>query len=81
MENLALIDENTAGELEIENFLVREIEIRRKDLLPVFDHFQRSRFDGSGRCIIFYILFTELDFSFTTSCTYYQMLPFALPVY
>ncbi|KAK4379018.1 hypothetical protein RND71_000880 [Anisodus tanguticus] len=30
-----------AGEIEIENITVNEVEIRRKDLLPVFDHFHR----------------------------------------
>ncbi|KAK4782294.1 hypothetical protein SAY86_016396 [Trapa natans] len=49
MEQLALIEEDTVGELEVEKFLIREIEIRRKDPLPVFDHFQRSRSDGSER--------------------------------
>ncbi|KAK4768264.1 hypothetical protein SAY87_003405 [Trapa incisa] len=49
MKHLALIDVNTVGELEIEKFLVHEIEIRRKDPLPVFDHFQSSRSVGSER--------------------------------
>ncbi|XP_060218007.1 autophagy-related protein 18h-like [Lycium barbarum] len=30
-----------AGEIEIEKIPVNEVEIRRKDLLPVFDHFHR----------------------------------------
>nr|XP_016496316.1 PREDICTED: autophagy-related protein 18h-like [Nicotiana tabacum] len=31
----------SAGEIEIEKIPVNEVEIRRKDLLPVFDHFHR----------------------------------------
>ncbi|PHU10042.1 Autophagy-related protein 18h, partial [Capsicum chinense] len=31
----------TAGEIEIEKIPINEVEIRRKDLLPVFDHFHR----------------------------------------
>ncbi|CAH9087150.1 unnamed protein product [Cuscuta europaea] len=31
----------SGGEIEIENISVNEVEIKRKDLLPVFDHFQR----------------------------------------
>lgn len=31
----------SAGEIEIEKIPVNEVEIRRKDLLPVFDHFCR----------------------------------------
>lgn len=31
----------TNGEIEIENIHVNEVEIRQKDLLPVFDHFHK----------------------------------------
>lgn len=30
-----------SGVIEIENVPVNEVEVKRKDLLPVFDHFQR----------------------------------------
>ncbi|OWM62969.1 autophagy-related protein 18h isoform X2 [Punica granatum] len=50
-EELALTGENAAGEIEIEKFSAHEVEIRRKDLLPVFDHFQRSQCDGSERSL------------------------------
>lgn len=32
---------SAAGEIEIEKIPVNEVEVRRKDLLPVFDHFHR----------------------------------------
>lgn len=34
--------DDTGGELEVENYPVHEVEVRRKDLLPVFDHFHRT---------------------------------------
>lgn len=34
--------DHTGGEIEVEKVPVREVEIRRKDLLPVFDHFFRT---------------------------------------
>ena len=34
---------NAGGESEIEKISANEIEIRRKELLPVFDHFQGIR--------------------------------------
>lgn len=44
-----------SGEIDIENIPVNEVEIKRKDLLPVFDHFQTihtnlndERFSGSA---------------------------------
>ena len=40
---------DTGGEIEIEKFPVQEVEIKRKDLLPVFDHFQRIQSDWSER--------------------------------
>ncbi|KAM7280800.1 hypothetical protein ACFE04_007934 [Oxalis oulophora] len=40
-------EDHSGGELEIENFSVREVEIRRKDLLPVFEHFPRIQSDWS----------------------------------
>lgn len=38
---LNLCELNTSGEIEIENIPVNEIEIKQKDLLPIFDHFHR----------------------------------------
>ncbi|KAJ6305812.1 hypothetical protein OIU77_018605 [Salix suchowensis] len=35
-------EDQTGQEIEIEKVPVHEVEIRRKDLLPVFDHFHRS---------------------------------------
>lgn len=40
-------DVSTAGETEIENIPVYEVEIRRRELLPVFDHFHRIQSDWS----------------------------------
>ncbi|KAL3750202.1 hypothetical protein ACJRO7_011223 [Eucalyptus globulus] len=48
-EERILIQDDFAGELEIEKVPVHEIEIRRKDLLPVFDHFQRYNSAWSER--------------------------------
>lgn len=31
----------TRGEIEIESIQANEIEIKQKDLLPIFDHFHR----------------------------------------
>ncbi|XP_050223494.1 autophagy-related protein 18h [Mercurialis annua] len=39
------------GEVEVEKAPVQEVEIRRKDLLPVFDHFHRTFFNGHGRYV------------------------------
>ncbi|KAJ0977624.1 hypothetical protein J5N97_013098 [Dioscorea zingiberensis] len=38
-----------AGELEIESLPSHEVEIRRKDLLPVFEQFQSVQSDWNGR--------------------------------
>ncbi|CAN0920680.1 Autophagy-related protein 18h [Linum grandiflorum] len=35
-------EDHYSGEIEIEKVPVHEVEIRRKDLLPVFDHFHRA---------------------------------------
>ncbi|KAI3863884.1 hypothetical protein MKW98_031476 [Papaver atlanticum] len=37
------------GEVEIEKILVRGVEVKRKDLLPVFDHFHHVKSDQSER--------------------------------
>lgn len=52
-DEVALADGGTSGELEIENFFVNEVEIRRKDLLPVFNHFQKNRVNRSERLVLF----------------------------
>lgn len=39
----------SGGEIEIEKFPVDEVDIRRKDLLPVFDHFHRIQTHWSER--------------------------------
>lgn len=39
----------TAGEIEIEKVPVHEVEIRQRDLLPVFDHFLRIQSDWGDR--------------------------------
>lgn len=41
--------EDNGGEIEIEKFPVQEVEVKRKDLLPVFDHFRRIQSDWSER--------------------------------
>ncbi|XP_057960858.1 autophagy-related protein 18h isoform X2 [Malania oleifera] len=38
---LNFTEDHNGGEIEIEKVPVHEVEIRRKDLLPVFDHFRR----------------------------------------
>lgn len=48
-EEKILIEDDFSGEVEIEKVPVHEIEIRRKDLLPVFDHFQRNHSAWSER--------------------------------
>nr|XP_025603624.1 autophagy-related protein 18h isoform X2 [Arachis hypogaea] len=40
-KELILRESSTSGEIEIENIPIDEVEIRRKNLLPVFDHFHR----------------------------------------
>ncbi|CAI8603846.1 unnamed protein product [Vicia faba] len=42
---------NAGGESEIEKISANEIEIRRKELLPVFDHFQGIRPSWNERCL------------------------------
>lgn len=38
-----------AGELEIEKLPIHEIEIKRKELLPVFDHFHSIKSNWNDR--------------------------------
>ncbi|XP_052192300.1 autophagy-related protein 18h isoform X2 [Diospyros lotus] len=42
-----IIKDHISGEIEIEKVPVHEVEIKRKDLLPVFDRFQRIQSDWS----------------------------------
>ncbi|XP_022932458.1 autophagy-related protein 18h-like [Cucurbita moschata] len=43
------IKDHMNGEIEIEKILTNEVEIKRKDLLPVFDHFRGVQSDWHGR--------------------------------
>ncbi|XP_043721573.1 autophagy-related protein 18h-like isoform X2 [Telopea speciosissima] len=45
-------NDNVGGEIEIEKMPVHELEIRRKDLLPVFDHFHSVQSDWSDRGLL-----------------------------
>ncbi|KAL6989611.1 hypothetical protein U1Q18_015362 [Sarracenia purpurea var. burkii] len=42
-----LTEDHIDGEIDIEKIPVHEVEIKRKDLLPVFDHFHRIQSDWS----------------------------------
>lgn len=42
-----LAEDQIDGEIEIEKIAVHEVEIKRKDLLPVFDRFHRVHSDWS----------------------------------
>ncbi|XP_073104437.1 autophagy-related protein 18g isoform X2 [Elaeis guineensis] len=42
-------EDGTSGEVEIEKLAIHEVEIRRKDLLPVFEQFHYSQSDWSDR--------------------------------
>ncbi|XP_059652573.1 autophagy-related protein 18h-like [Cornus florida] len=46
-EKLNLSKDYTSGEIQVEKIPVHKVEIRRKDLLPVFDRFQRIQSDWS----------------------------------
>lgn len=47
---------SSGGESEIENISANEVEIRRKELLPVFDHFHsiRPSWNERWRLFLFY---------------------------
>jgi hypothetical protein len=54
MSPVGVNDENftenhAGGEIELEKVPVHEIEIKRRDLLPVFDHFLRIQSDWNDR--------------------------------
>lgn len=44
-----MIEDPSGGEIEIENIHIQEVDIRRKDLLPAFDHFHRMQSNWNGR--------------------------------
>lgn len=44
-EDHSFVDENMNGEIEIEKIASNEVEIRRRELLPVLDHFRRIQPD------------------------------------
>lgn len=44
-------EHHTGGETELEKVHVHEIEIKRRDLLPVFDHFLRIQSDWNDRSL------------------------------
>ncbi|KDP23568.1 hypothetical protein JCGZ_23401 [Jatropha curcas] len=46
-----VIEDLACGEIEVEKVPVQEVEIKRKDLLPVFDHFHRSLPNWSNRSL------------------------------
>lgn len=46
-------ENHTGGEIEIEKVPVHEVEIRQRDLLPVFYHFLRIQSDWSDRYLSF----------------------------
>jgi hypothetical protein len=43
------VDTLAGGEFEIEKVPIHEVEIRRKELLPVFDHFLSIKSDWNDR--------------------------------
>lgn len=49
MDEHTSTQEHTGGEIELETIPAHYVEIKRKDLLPVFDHFHRIQTDWSDR--------------------------------
>uniref|UniRef100_A0A7N0SYB6 BCAS3 domain-containing protein n=1 Tax=Kalanchoe fedtschenkoi TaxID=63787 RepID=A0A7N0SYB6_KALFE len=49
MMTLSKVDENIEGEIEIEKLPVNEVEIRRKDPLPVFEHYHGTKLSWNDR--------------------------------
>lgn len=43
------VNSHTGGEFEIEKVSVHEVEIRRKELLPVFDYFHSIKASWNDR--------------------------------
>ncbi|KAJ4719540.1 Autophagy-related protein like [Melia azedarach] len=52
MDEHTSTQEHTGGEIELETIPAHYVEIKRKDLLPVFDHFHRIQTDWSDRGIV-----------------------------
>ncbi|XP_057423501.1 autophagy-related protein 18h isoform X2 [Lotus japonicus] len=50
--DLNLCEPRTNGEIEIENIPINEVEIKQKNLLPVFDHFHRIQTSWGDRGIV-----------------------------
>lgn len=48
----ALTEDPSCGEIEIEKIPVQEVDIKRKDLLPVFDHFLRMQSNWNDRYLM-----------------------------
>ncbi|CAM8960221.1 unnamed protein product [Rhodiola kirilowii] len=46
---LSKVDENIEGEIDIEKLLVKEVEISRKDPLPVFEHYHGAKLNWNDR--------------------------------
>ncbi|XP_027353314.1 autophagy-related protein 18h-like isoform X2 [Abrus precatorius] len=51
-KEMKLCEFSTSGEMEIENIPVSEVEIRQKDLLPIFNHFNGVRSTWVDRGIV-----------------------------
>lgn len=49
LDNWGSSDASSRGEIEIENLPAREVHIRNKDLLPVFQHFHSVQPDWHDR--------------------------------
>lgn len=49
IDEFNLADISVGGEMQIEQVPVHEVEIRQKDLLPIFDHFHRIPTNRSNR--------------------------------
>lgn len=56
----------TGGEVEVENIPLQEVEKKRKDLLPVFEQFQRAQMFWGDRyiclSIVYFIFYQVLIF-------------------
>lgn len=51
-----------SGEFEIEKALVREVEIKRKELLPVFEHFHSIKSSWDGRYVACFLCLVSKRF-------------------
>lgn len=65
--------EHDDGETELESIPAHCIEIRRKDLLPLFDHFHNIQADWSDRYYLLFCFLVMIAYFYTnkgTSITY-----------